>query len=628
MISKNFNFLKVLSKSKYEVKKMNIYNNFKKFAFTPLKIENKKNSKEIIDNENTPSFANRNSSSKSPEYFEKFSNERPKNKIKIFSLPRNIQDLYMKAPLDINSDITENISKKILHDIHSNFVVGNGSLIKVLQTILLFTYLKKSLYIIIDNEEDLSKYIKAAENVLKEPAFNICDEKSLSNIKGYRGAYFLNINKLKENNLINKISNHVLDRNGIFIFLDIKNWNSLDDFILKSKLNEKIQKGLISVLQKENENKYNILNKYLSKPFQNAIFTINQQKELNLSGITHYGMSVTEQGIITVSIECAKKYLRKDKNVLILCKNSKEKDKILKEIESNSSVFGNKEKELLKVYLSEELDQVIKNQDENKQKNHIKDYLNYFDVLIEAPFVSESLFNYRKYNFLKIGPQDNPEIISLIRPNDFLIIDDMRQRDVLKIKVINLLSSTFLYNDLININDLKTQNLNKNEFYEKLEKFANEFQPKHKSFDYYYDNIKNNQVLLKRIVHMFFEQNFKEFFTKEREDISLITGERGYSTVIIKPMTTLQLEERYSITRFLLRHGLCETANYDEQVFRIFNSFDFVFDVSSENLEILKKKAAEESFIVENIDERPIVFHHQFRELLKDNHKEKYEHEN
>ena len=46
MISKNFNFLKVLSKSKYEIKKMNSYNNFKKFAFTPLKIENKKNSKE------------------------------------------------------------------------------------------------------------------------------------------------------------------------------------------------------------------------------------------------------------------------------------------------------------------------------------------------------------------------------------------------------------------------------------------------------------------------------------------------------------------------------------------------------------------------------------------------------
>jgi hypothetical protein len=634
MISKNFNFLKVLINSKKKELKINHYQNCKNFAFTPLKVTNEPTEfNKRANNENSSQFqspAPNKSTYVKPDYFEKFSNVRPESVIKIFSLPRHVQDLYMKAPLDINSELTNKISRKISHDVNSNFVIGNGNMIRVLQTVLLFAYVKKTVYVFIDSEEELQAYLNAAETVLNEPAFHIFDEKSISTIQGYemRSISFININRLKENNLLDKINNHILDKTGLFIFLDIKNWQNVDDFLRISKVGEKIFKGVISVLQKENEKKYTVLRKYMSRTIQETIFTKKEQKELNLFGISHYGMSVTEEGIITVSLECAKKYLRHGKQVLILCQNLKDKEKILKEIDSTSSIFGKKEKELLKVYLSEEMDQLInsQNQEENSENNNNKaenpNFLNYFDVLIEAPFISETHINYRKFNFLKADPDDNATMISLIRPYDFRIIDEMRQSDTLKIKVINLLSSAFLYNDLITKNDVKTENLNKNEFYEKVENFANEFKPKHKSFDYYYDNIKNNPVLLKKIVHMFFEQNFKEFFTKEREDVSLITGEAGYKTVIIKPMTTLQLEERYSVTRFLLRHGFCETANYDEQVLRIFNSFNFVFDVPADKIDIIRKKAAEENYIIENVHERPIIFYHQFREFLRDNHKE------
>ena len=116
---------------------------------------------------------------------------------------------------------------------------------------------------------------------------------------------------------------------------------------------------------------------------------------------------------------------------------------------------------------------------------------------------------------------------------------------------------------------------------------------------------------------IFFEQNFKEFFTQEREDISLLTGERGFYTVLIRPLSTNQLDERYTITRFLLRNGLVETANYEEKVLRIFNSFDFVFDIPVNKLDELLRTASDAKLHVEHLSERPIVFHHQFSDLLK-----------
>jgi hypothetical protein len=125
--------------------------------------------------------------------------------------------------------------------------------------------------------------------------------------------------------------------------------------------------------------------------------------------------------------------------------------------------------------------------------------------------------------------------------------------------------------------------------------------------------------MLKKICLHFFSQNKKLLFDTNRENISLLTGESGFYTVKITPISSKQLEERYFVMKFLMRNGLAEANEYDRKVFRIYQSFSFVFDIPCDRFEELKAKAEDSEMSMEFIKELPIIFHHQYSDMLKNN---------
>jgi hypothetical protein len=598
MIRNNLNLLKSqITNSKQNIKNLlkfnglKIYKNFTitneekgKGTFSPI------NNQKVVDYDNT---------------FDKSTNNRPSSASKIFGLPRHVVDLYIEYPVDINTNLFNRLFKNVNYEVNTQIVVDKGNIFKAFQALILFSYIKVDTFVIIDDEEDLETLLSISESTLKEPAVHVYDSQSMTKMFNYehRGVCFLNSKKLMENNCLNKLTENLKNKRVFFIFYNIKSWGNFMTFLGNPKIGDLIKLNYFHTLQRENSNS-SLLQKFFSKTIQTYILNQSEQKELLLAGIINYGMTVTEDSLALTSFECAKKYIRQNKRVLILCTSQEEKNKILKEIEMNSSFFGQNKKKLINVLLGNEVT------DEETS--------NPFDVLIEAPFVSVSEFINRKLSLFKLEEKKDCVMISLLRPDHAKIMDEHRQSDSLKIKIMNLLSSSFLYNDIIPSCETKiTSDLNKNEFYSKVEDFATKFKCNHKGFEYYFENISKNPNLVKKISQIFFEQNFKEFFTQEREDISLLTGEKGFYTVLLRPLSTNQLDERYTITRFLLRHGLIETANYEEKVLRIFNTFDFVFDIPVNKLEELMRKASEAKIHVEHLSERPVVFHHQFSDFLK-----------
>jgi len=224
--------------------------------------------------------------------------------------------------------------------------------------------------------------------------------------------------------------------------------------------------------KKEYEKMLRIFDIYISKQLNYINFNDEEENTLIDLGVKHYAMFLNHiKDAAFVSAQCAKKFLRQNKKVLVIFP-----------IESDEALF---EKEFYKISgkeLSSENLAKVKEEMEGlltiKNLNSIKklfqeDSLNsnkhkIYDVVIECPYQNIEHFREIKRKFLKASLWDDKYIISCLKPSDGEEIQNLRQFEIEKFKIINLLSCSFLIND--RNKDIKENSLPASTFSEQMQK--------------------------------------------------------------------------------------------------------------------------------------------------------------
>jgi hypothetical protein len=163
-----------------------------------------------------------------------------------------------------------------------------------------------------------------------------------------------------------------------------------------------------------------------------------------------------------------------------------------------------------------------------------------FNVIIEAPFINSNTLLLRRDFFDKTS-NDN-YFYSIVNKTSIIEIETMNKENSFFIKIINLISKEFAISQSESIKNNEEELLGLDEIFinEKTKTLSN---ISYKNIDKLTEIIMNNQVLSKKIIELFLNQNYEKVFKKDDEQISLISGEKGLCTVKLTPLDSRQIDE-------------------------------------------------------------------------------------
>jgi hypothetical protein len=146
-----------------------------------------------------------------------------------------------------------------------------------------------------------------------------------------------------------------------------------------------------------------------------------------------------------------------------------------------------------------------------------------YEIVIEYPFVNGKTFLERR-NLVDINLPDKT-FITLFTQDKLQEVNEVKLNNYFTIEITNLLS---------HFSENKTL---------KIEGMYNEIGYKEdKNFIDFYDNLRKNEYLMKKVAHIFYRQNL-ETESKNYDNISLLNGEVGYKTFLIYSLSSKQKEE-------------------------------------------------------------------------------------
>ena len=622
------------------------------------------------------------------------------NRLIDLNLKKSDNIFLIKMNIPMNDETQLAIFNKILKFQNFDLISDKMNFKVLLKTILFSNYAKGHIYFIVDEDETAKNIINLLNDIELDLAW-VQDEKQIDlfNTK-ITHRFLFNYKNVK----IDKIPN--FKENSLLVFF-VENKKNLAAWASTEEVKNVLEKSMIFLYNRtieESNTIQSVLKKYnFKQPFYSKVLNDKQYEVLFNYGISHYAMCVTMKNISIVCKENCKKFLRLGKKVLIICDKEQSKKELLLSLgeleeymktdnigtlptskiqenkkhqmmvnpkNSTNSSDRNKSNHLIQIRLNSELTNVKSQKDETEK----------YDVVIEYPILTPVAFKDRR-KYLKKNEWGDTFMLSLYHEKESIIIEEMRKLDAVIIKVRNLLSSTWLYDNTEttksqeieeantktkefdskqNVKNsksksssikssenkpsiLKKENSNFSEnsltkistldFHHKLEEFI-KTESKLPSFyddshntdfvnlEEIYKSIQNNDYLKKQIFYTFMKQNFKKFFHFEYESISLLTGEPGWYTVLIISQNNKQMEERYLVVKFLIQQGLC-TMDYEDKVFRVYEKFDHIIDIPCEKFKEFKKNAEAANFGVKILNELPIIHRNQFTDLIR--HKNKFE---
>jgi hypothetical protein len=550
------------------------------------------------------------------------------DKSAILSLTKERKNLFNK----LNYPFVEHFQYKIFNIIYKNqninYLCTDKPRYEVIYSALFLSLVnnKPGLYIIVEKDEDALNLIKVA-NFMNADFIYIKDKSQLElSHSKITSNFIINLQFLMNEEGDSKFITSILKETGHFVFHEINDVKKFLDWTKKNSI-KRIMDNCKKVFIHSDKNKnLQIINGLNSqKMFYTVTVTSEEAEKMRNLGVIHYGMCVNERTIDLIVIENVKKYLGQEKEILIICETEDNRNELISKLLSKEGLNVDNIKKL-----------------EIKTNKEIIDYINPvgFDVVIEYPFDSPKTFLQRK-RFLKKNSWDFSEMISLFYPYNLTDIAEMRSTNLLKMKVINLLSASWLLNtedtnnsendtEKLITSDKKNSEITKNstpplDFYAKLDNFLKEEEAIHSNNkDFFnsldmnalYDKVNKNPTLLKKILLKFFTQNYSHFFNRQHEVISLTTGEPGFYTVKITPVTTKQLEERFHVVKFLIKQGICNSSDFYSKVYRVHESFETAVDIPFERYEEFKNVAESQNLKVEILRELPILFQSKAVEML------------
>jgi hypothetical protein len=69
--------------------------------------------------------------------------------------------------------------------------------------------------------------------------------------------------------------------------------------------------------------------------------------------------------------------------------------------------------------------------------------------------------------------------------------------------------------------------------------------------------------------------------------------------------------------KFLLRQQVTDIKSLDEKVFRVYESFDYVFDIPYDKINDLKGKAEKMNMRIDILNSLPILYQNPYKDLYK-----------
>lgn len=616
------------------------------------------------------------------------------NRLIELNLKKSDNEFVTKMNFPFNDEIQISIFNKLMKNQNIDIISDKIKYEVLIKILLVSNHIKEnSIYFVIDDDEDGKQILNLLNDLELELVWIKDDTQNELFNTPITNRFLFNYKNFK----VGKIPK--FRDNSYLIFLSENKKNMLP-WLSSDEMKNNLQKSSSFFLNKNTDDSQSIqsiLKKINPKNISMVkMLTEKQNENLFNFGIKHSAMCVMKSNITIVCLENCKKFLRLGMKVLIICDKEKDRQELIISLGEIKEFVSKKSDHNTNKNISSELIQ-IKLNSELLNRDDIAKY----DVVIEYPFISIDMFKERR-KYLKRMKWGEAIMISFYYEKESYYIEELRKMNFALVRVKNLLSAAWLYDDNERLNnnliksdsnfdsnfDLKsnsqkTSNTNTNiingqsniniiksseskqnikrghtpsqnqnqiqnrnstqasttcnipplEIFNKLDNFI-KIENKLPSFtddtnitdfvnlEDLFHKVQKNKYLQKQIFFHFMRQNFKKFFNLEYESISLITGEPGWYTVKIISKTPKQMEERYSVIKFLIQQGVC-TMDYEDKVFRVYEKFDHVLDIPCEKYKELKKNAETVHMDVEILNELPIFHRNQFSDLIR--HKNKFE---
>lgn len=437
---------------------------------------------------------------------------------------------------------------------------------------------KRICFIFVDNDEDVNRVIEIG-NII--PELNIFYNETNCHLSNILSEFEIiniskNINYLFQKEKFEDLVN--------FLFYRINNMENLSAFLKKNAV---LFNNLYSYTIFSNKNsllkEYNLIFQTINKSFFSATYPADVKKEINNLSTIYKAMIINYDNCQLVLDRIINKFL--NHNIAI--------------------IYDNPYFNFIQPHLKNKKVTVIKQETETQQK---------FDLVIELPFVSEEIF-YTRQNYLNNNSDNKTFMISLFKREQLSEFEKVRIYNNFKISVENLLSKSFC---LSNIKDENSELINK-ELFQFLDKTEEKTEEKVKEvIEKFYEDVKINPLLVKRLVTLFLKQNDSKILNSEEENVSLLNGKSGFHTVLLKTDNPKQLEDRYFIVKFIMRTNLVDDImKMDDYTTRVQDSFDYVIDIPTQKFQEIYKLAKKDNISVKILNKLPPLYFNPYRDAYK-----------